>query len=514
VVASNEEVAIRITAKNAASAALKQAKGDVKDLESATTSLGKSGPPVFQGLQDRVQRFDSALDRMITRGAAGLAALTAGGIAWGLKTAAAMEQSEVAFTGMLGSASAAKSMMADLTDFAKKTPFELSNLTLATQQLLAYGVAADQVRPTLTALGDAAAQSGRGPEALDAMIRAVGQMQAKGRIQSEELMQLQEAGVATLPILSAGLHKTTAETQALITSGLLTSAQGIPILLAGMEANASGAMERQSHTLMGIWSNFKDSLAISLSKSLTKAMPDIKKELPVLAQALSDAIKELGPQLPGLVDSFVNMAPALIDVMQGFVGLVGAVAPMVTNVADLLGPTGVKTLLGVLLGYRALKGVIGIVTTFSEALAALRAAQTGAAGVPVPGAPTPAPSPRGGGGLLNSVIPAAQIAWFSHLATRHPDKGAKWYDLTQGVLPDWIPEPHPTTWLGDIKGTQGKGPDWFNSAGNWTRDKLGMSPINIGSINVHNPTSNVDVANAVRQGIENHMKDRQARGGG
>ena len=74
----------------------------------------------------------------------------------------------------------AKQMIADLTDFAKKTPFEMSGLTDATQKLLAYGFTAEDVIPTLTAIGDATAALGSGQEGIDACTRAIGQMQAKG----------------------------------------------------------------------------------------------------------------------------------------------------------------------------------------------------------------------------------------------------------------------------------------------------------------------------------------------
>jgi tape measure domain-containing protein len=47
----------------------------------------------------------------------------------------------------------------------------------------------------MTAIGDAVAGVGGGADAIDRVSLAIGQMQAKGRVQSEELLQLAEAGV-------------------------------------------------------------------------------------------------------------------------------------------------------------------------------------------------------------------------------------------------------------------------------------------------------------------------------
>lgn len=47
-------------------------------------------------------------------------------------------------------------MLEDLSDFAAKTPFELPEVRQNAKQLLAMGVSAENVIPTLKALGDVA----------------------------------------------------------------------------------------------------------------------------------------------------------------------------------------------------------------------------------------------------------------------------------------------------------------------------------------------------------------------
>src|SRR2546423_11251129 len=84
-----------------------------------------------------------------------------------------MEQSRVAFAGLLGSGQAADSMLRKLWSFAAATPFEFPQLVQSSQQLLGMGFAARDVIPVLTAVGDAAAGVGRGKEGVDRITLAL-----------------------------------------------------------------------------------------------------------------------------------------------------------------------------------------------------------------------------------------------------------------------------------------------------------------------------------------------------
>ena len=75
-----------------------------------------------------------------------------------VKAAGKMEQLEIAFTTMLGSADKAKTMLNELQDFAQATPFDLESVTNGSRRLLAMGFAAEQIIPVMTAVGDAASR--------------------------------------------------------------------------------------------------------------------------------------------------------------------------------------------------------------------------------------------------------------------------------------------------------------------------------------------------------------------
>src|SRR6266568_2429866 len=113
-----------------------------------------------------------------------------------------MEQSRVALSGLLGSGQAADAMLRKLWSFAAATPFEFPQLVQSTQELVGMGFAAKDVIPVLTAVGDAAAGVGRGKEGVDRITLALGQMQARGKVTGQDMMQLTEAGIPAWKILA------------------------------------------------------------------------------------------------------------------------------------------------------------------------------------------------------------------------------------------------------------------------------------------------------------------------
>lgn len=114
---------------------------------------------------------------------------------------AQLEQNRVAFTNLLGSAEAADTMIRTMFKFAAETPFEFTEVVDATRRLLAYGFAAKDVIPMITAIGNAAAGLATGGVGIERITLALGQMMAKGKVQGQELRQLGEAGIKVMDIM-------------------------------------------------------------------------------------------------------------------------------------------------------------------------------------------------------------------------------------------------------------------------------------------------------------------------
>lgn len=193
---------------------------------------------------------------------AGLAAL---GVA-SVKAGASLQSTKTAFTNMLGSAEKAQDFLAKMQDFAAKTPFEFSQVSQAAQKFIAFGFSAEQVIPTLTAVGDAAAGVGLGAEGINRITLALGQMAAKSKVQAGEMMQLTETGIPAWKMLADQIGVSVPEAMSMVSKGAIDAATGITALVSGMEQSFGGMMDQQSQTISGTWSTLMDGLEQSAAQ--------------------------------------------------------------------------------------------------------------------------------------------------------------------------------------------------------------------------------------------------------
>jgi tape measure domain-containing protein len=223
---------------------------------------------------------------------AGVAVTMGGALAkMGLDAAASMEQAQISFSQLLGSGKAAKDFLAELNEFAARTPFELPGLVASARQLLGAGQAAKDIIPTLTAVGDATGALGLQQDAFQRIMLAVTQAMNKGRIQGEELMQMQEAGLPVIGMLARALGVQESEVSKLAESGKLMSDQVLPKLFSQMQKDYGGAMGKQAQTLNGLWSTFMDTVRNGLRTALEPMVPLLKDALPAAGAAAGQALE-------------------------------------------------------------------------------------------------------------------------------------------------------------------------------------------------------------------------------
>lgn len=178
------------------------------------------------------------------------------------------ENARIAFTNFFGDAKKADKLMRDLLNFARTTPFEITGLTKNAQSLLAMGISAKDLLPTLTAVGDSVAAVGGDAGTLERVATAIGQIAAKGRVQGDELRQLTENGIPAVRILANEYKLTQAKFLEFVTAGKINAKKALPLLLKGIEegtkgvngetAKMGGIMQNQSKTFTGALSNIKD----------------------------------------------------------------------------------------------------------------------------------------------------------------------------------------------------------------------------------------------------------------
>jgi len=169
-----------------------------------------------------------------------------------------LQTAQIGFATMLGSAEKAQKFLEDMADFAVRTPFEYPELLEASKRMLAYGFAAEEVLPTLRAVGDASAALGSGSVGIDRITLALGQIRAKGKLSAEEMRQLTEAGVPAWHILAEAMGTTVPELQKMVSKGLIPGYKAVEMLTAGMTKRFGGMMASMENTWQGVTSSIKD----------------------------------------------------------------------------------------------------------------------------------------------------------------------------------------------------------------------------------------------------------------
>lgn len=369
--------------------------------------------------------------------AVGLAAASVAAVGFGLKTAAGFEQSRVAFGTLLGSVEKGNALFDQLRAFNVKTPFDLPQITRTTQVLMGMGFATESLIPTLTAASDVASGLGVGEEGLGRIALNLGQIKTQGRATGREIRDLAVLGVPSYALMADILGVTTEQVRAMGDEAVVTGDQFIDafVRMQGPMAKFAGASVAQSKTLTGVWSNFKDTIAVGMADAFDKSgagaqlvalAPGLATSLgalgasvvrvfgallPVVTPVLtatgtgltrlidaaggSTALTKLGTTLGDsvgqLVTSLVPLMPELVDLFVSLVGILpgavdalSAMIPLVTPVAGLAtallswgpAPQIFGTLLVVLLGYSRLNSAITAIRGFGSALGFMAAQQT------------------------------------------------------------------------------------------------------------------------------------------
>lgn len=231
-----------------------------------------------------------------------------------VQAAGNFQQVQAAMTNMLGSAERAKNLLGQLQDFAAKTPFEFNDVAAASQKFLAFGFTAEQIIPTLRAVGDAAAGVGLGKEGIDRITLALGQMAAKSKVQSDEMLQLTEAGIPAWQMLADKIGTSVPQAMDMVSKGAVDAQTGLQALVGGMEEKFGGMMDQQAQTITGTWSNMMDGLsqsAIAVGQQISDAL-----NLPDLFSSLGDSLQQFANLVKnqGIGEALSQMIPPEVEV--------------------------------------------------------------------------------------------------------------------------------------------------------------------------------------------------------
>jgi len=222
------------------------------------------------------------------------------------------QQLEVAFTTMLGSSEKANVLMAQLTETAAKTPFDLQGVANGARQLLAYGTSAEDVNETLIRLGNIAAGLSH---PLGDLVYLYGTTMTQGRLYTQDLNQFTGRGIPMIKELAKEFGVAESEIKGMVEAGMI----GFPEVQKVIQnlTNEGGMffnlMQEQSKTITGQISNIGDSFSMMLNE-IGKANEGIINDALSSVSYLIENYEKVGKILIELVGTYGAYRTALMAI--------------------------------------------------------------------------------------------------------------------------------------------------------------------------------------------------------
>lgn len=251
--------------------AVKDANGRLRDAKGRFIGVGNGAKKASGG----VKSLSTAVKGLFI----GLSAIEAAKFVF-FKTAELQTQTK-SLQVLTGSLKDAEGIIKSLQGFAAITPFTSEELIDTAKRLKAFGFETGELVDIVSRLGDVAGATGAD---LGGIATAFGQIQAKGRLQGEELLQLQERGVDLQGTLRKEYDLTKEEFKKALESGRI-NAEAVSFALRKLTDEggkyANGAIA-QSDTLSGRFSTLLDNIsaiARRVGEVLTPAVDGLLKSL-------------------------------------------------------------------------------------------------------------------------------------------------------------------------------------------------------------------------------------------
>jgi tape measure domain-containing protein len=298
------------------------------DTRDFNRQLGKIQRQIRQ-TSDNIMDMGKSISMGVTLPIVGLGAAA-------VKAAADLETMETQFISLTGGAEQAGAMVDQLNQFAAATPFQIEEIAGAARQLLAAGTDISQVNEQLGFLGDIAATSGSSIEDITAIFAKV---QAKGKVELENLNQLAERGI---PIFTA-LSEATGLPASALGAGAVSVEQFNAVLKSFTEEGgfAAGAMERLSQTAAGKFSTALDNLKQAGASIGELLLPMVTKAIDKVTE-MAASFQQLDDRTKKIILIVGGIAAAIGPLLVGFGAFSKALVAV--RAASLVASTAVKAM--------------------------------------------------------------------------------------------------------------------------------------------------------------------------
>ena len=317
----------------------------------------KAGSQFGQGFAASAGKTIATGFSLATAGAGALAAAT---LKAGLSYNVLESQARVAFETLLGGKAAADDFVVSLKEFSKTSPFPRQAFIQGAQQLVAFGFEAEKVVPTLDAIQNAVAASGRGAQTLSEIVFVMGQISAAGKITGRDLIQFGDRGIDAAGLIGSAMGKTGAQIREDITAGAISADEAIAALTEGMQAKFEGAAEGVKATFVGALDRVKGAsrdiggalvepfvsssgggAAVEWANTLADALRAIETGV---VPKLVPAMKSVADSVDGVIDNLGRFAEP--DSLVAVLDTLSEIAPVAAAAGAALSAVGSNAIFG------------------------------------------------------------------------------------------------------------------------------------------------------------------------
>lgn len=299
-----------------------------------------------------------------------------------MKASADMELLKKGLAFTLGNTGAQK-LIENMQTLGEKSAYNSNQLIPLARAWITVGDNAQTATAKMKKIVDCASAYGLTEDQMSRVNLALTQMQAKGKVSSEEMRQLAEAGVPAWQLLSTAMGKPVNELQNLAAQGKLTQSS-IDMLFDGMAKKTQGATNSMANTMEAKFSNIQEAVTNSfaaigdiiaqgfgVSDILTLA-GNLAEGMKQHFQNIRDNAKQIGVK-NAIVKELQGISPVAAAVFNGIATIIYVVTSALYKHRDAALAVG-TAILGIWIAAKTIIGVSTIITTLVEAWKSLKAA--------------------------------------------------------------------------------------------------------------------------------------------
>jgi hypothetical protein len=223
------------------------------------------------------------------------------------------EQLDVAFSTMLNSQGKANNLMQQMQNFAKVTPFTIQDVTTGAKQLLAYNFEVTEIIDEMKTLGDVASGISM---PLGDLVYLYGTLRSQGRALAIDIRQFAGRGIPIYEELAKVLKVNTTQLKIMIEEGKVGFKE---VQQAFKNMTSEGGkfynlMFKQSKTIGGMWSNFKDSVTFMLKDIGEQLLPFLKSVMGSVLKIFNFLNEKISPTMKVILFAIATLTLAIIPI--------------------------------------------------------------------------------------------------------------------------------------------------------------------------------------------------------